>query len=291
MKIKYLLFILLLTFSLSYSKPLIVSTIKPLSDIAKEIGGDEINLEYIIPPVASIHLYEYKISDIKKVVNADLFLYIGVGEPNINSIVKMVSKEKRVKVLNIPDLYLIYEFQFGEHHHEHEEHEGKYPHPAIWLDPLNAKVIGNFIYEKLSKIDPSNKEFYFKNYKNFEKKIDKLVEEGHKKFSKLKNKNFVSYHYAYPYFTKRFNLNYLSVIEIGHGREPTPKHLMEVIKKIKKHKVKSLFASKQFYNPKYGKLILNATKIKLVMLDPFGIDKNYIQMMEELINKVYDGMR
>ncbi len=291
MKIRFLLFAVFLIFSVSYSKPLIVTTIKPLSDIAKEIGKDKIKSEYIIPPAASIHLYEYKISDIKKVINADLFMFIGVGEPNIHSIVKMIPEVKRIKVLDIEGLNLIYEFQFGEHHHEHEEDKRKIPHPAIWLDPENAKVIGKFVYEKLSKIDLKNKEFYLKNYKEFAKKIDNLIKNGTERFSKLKNKNFVSYHYAYPYFTKRFNLNYLAVIELGHGREPTPKHLMEIIKKIKRYKVKSLFASKQFYNPKYGKLILNATKVKLVMLDPFGIDKNYIRMIEEIINKVYDGMK
>ena len=289
MKIKLFLLIFIATFSISFGKPTIVSTIKPISDISKEIGGEKINSDYIIPPFASVHIYEYKISDIKKVAKADLFLFIGVGEPNINSIVKMVPPEKRIKVLDISGLNLIYEFQFEEHHHE--EHEGKYPHPAIWLDPENAKIIGNFLYKKLSKIDPKNKDYYKKNYIKFEKKIDTLIKNGNEKFSKLKNKNFVSYHYAYPYFVKRFNLNYLAVIELGHGREPTPKHILEVIKKIKKYKVKSLFASKQFYNKKYGNLILKATKIKLVMLDPFGIDKNYIEMMNDLVNKVYNGMK
>ncbi len=289
MKIKLFLLIFIATFSISFGKPKIVSTIKPISDICKEIGGEKINSDYIIPPFASVHIYEYKISDIKKVAKADLFLFIGVGEPNINSIVKMVPPEKRIKILDISGLNLIYEFQFEEHHHE--EHEGKYPHPAIWLDPENAKIIGNFLYKKLSKIDPKNKDYYKKNYIKFEKKIDTLIKNGNEKFSKLKNKNFVSYHYAYPYFVKRFNLNYLAVIELGHGREPTPKHILEVIKKIKKYKVKSLFASKQFYNKKYGNLILKATKIKLVMLDPFGIDKNYIEMMNDLVNKVYNGMK
>jgi zinc transport system substrate-binding protein len=292
MKIKYLILTLLFVFSISQGKPLVVTTIKPLSDIAKEIGKNKVRAEYIIPPFASVHFYEYKISDIKKVVNADIFMFIGVGEPNINSIIKMVKKEKRVKVIDIPGLNLIYEFEFEDNHHHHEDgEEGKLPHPAVWLDPENAKTIGNYIYKKLSKIDPQNRDFYLKNYKEFENKINKLIKDGNNKFSSLKNKNFVSYHYAYPYFVKRFKLNYLAVIELGHGREPTPKHLLEVIKKIKKHRVKSLFASKQFYNPKYAKLILNATKIKLVMLDPFGINKNYVEMMEEIINKVYNGMK
>ncbi len=290
-KFKFLILSILLIISLSDAKPLIVSTIKPLADIVKEIGKDNIKVDSIVPPTASVHMYEYRISDIKKVVKADLFLYIGIGEPNIHSLEKMVKSGKRIKVLDIKGLNLIYEFQFEEHHHHEEEHKGKLPHPAIWLDPENAKVIGKFVSAKLSQIDPKNKDIYLKNYSDFEKKINDLIKEGKNKFSTLKNKNFVSYHYAYPYFVKRFDLNYLAVIELGHGREPTPKHIMEVIKKIKKHKVKSLFASKQFYNPKYGRLILQSTNIKLVFLDPFGIGKNYIQMMEELINKVYSGMK
>ncbi len=288
-----ILSLVLLIFSFGYSKPLIVSTIKPLSDIAKAVGKDKIVAKYIIPPSAPVHFYEYKISDIKNVISADIFIYIGSGEPNINNLIKHVKPEKRLLVSGLPQLVKITTFEFeGEekHHEEDHNHEGSI-HPAVWLDPYNAKVIAKAVYEKLSKIDPSNNDFYKKNLDQFSSECDQLIKFGTSKFSKLKNKNFISYHYTFPYFVKRFGLVYLDVIELGHGREPTPKHIMEIIRKIKKFKIKSIFASKQFYNPRYGRLIKNATNINIVFLDPFGIDKKYIPMMNQLINDIYTGLK
>jgi len=55
---------------------------------------------------------------------------------------------------------------------------------------------------------------------------------------------------------------------MGHGREPTPKHLIKIINLIKKHRIRSIFASVQFYNKKYITLIKNQANITVVFLDP-----------------------
>ncbi len=268
----------------------IVATIKPLADISKEVVKDKGEVNYIIPPNVSIHLYEYKISDIKKVAKADLFLYIGTGEPNINNLLKIAKRKALLPVSSIGRIFLIKEFEF-EQHHQHEKHEEEAFHPALWLDPYNAKVIAKEIYIRVSKLDPENKEFYKKNYEHFAKKCDELIKYGKQKFSQLKKKDFISYHYAWPYFTKRFGLNYAAVIELGHGREPSIKHILKIIKLIKAKKISSIFAARQFYNPKFTNLIKKEANINVVILDPFGINMNYIKMIKLNIDKVYEGLK
>ncbi len=282
MRLLFILFFLIL-FSSSFAQIKITTTIKPLADIAKEIVKDKGVVKYIIPPNVSVHFYEYKISDIKAIYESDIFIFIGSGEPNIENLQKNAKKEK-INVSQLKELHKIEHFSFHEEH-DHKHH-GKI-HPAVWLDPYNGKVIARAIYEKLIFLDPKNKDFYKKNLDIFIQNIDELYMYGKKKFSQLKKKYFISYHYTWPYFVKAFDLIYLDVIEIGHGREPTPKHLIEIIKKIKKYKIKSIFAAKQFYNPKYGNLIKKQTDIDIVFLDPFGENKAYIQMLIDNINIVY----
>ncbi|MEZ0323620.1 MAG: metal ABC transporter substrate-binding protein [Hydrogenothermaceae bacterium] len=276
----FISFILLLTIVLhSYGQIKIATTVKPLADIVKEISKDKVEVYYIIPPNINFHIYEYKTSDIKKVSESDLFIYIGSGEPNITGIVKNIPKDKALKVSSLKGLVLLRE----------EDHPDEI-HPALWLDPMNAKVIAKFITDYLSKKDPVNRDFYLKNYQKFSQKIDNLISYGNEKLSKLKNKNFVSYHYEFPYFVNRFKLIYLTEIEMGHGREPTPKHIFEVIQKIKLNNVKTIFTSKQFYNKKVIDLIVSKTQVKVVFLDSQGENPTYIDMMRYNIDKVYEGL-
>lgn len=275
-----LLYLFLSIFIISFSikaQIVITTTVKPIADIVKEVGGEKITVNYIIPPNINFHIYELKTSDIKKINDSDLFIYIGYGEPNIQSIVKNLPKEKSFKITILKELTLIKE--------EHEE-----IHPALWLDPHNSKVIARFILNYISEKDPKNKDYYLKNYNQFVDEVDKLILYGKEKFSNLKNKNFVSYHYEFPYFVNRFGLIYLAEIEMGHGREPTPKHLMEVINKIKSNNIKTIFTSKQFYNKKVIDLIVSKTGVKVIFLDSQGENNDYIQMMRYNIDKVYEGL-
>ncbi len=286
MKFLLSLFLSLLTFLPSFAQIKITTTIKPLADISKEIVKEKGDITYIIPPNVSVHFYEYKVSDIKEVFHSDIFVFIGSGEPNIDNLVKN-AKGKKIKVIGLKNLHRITSFEFSHEHH----HSGEKVHPAVWLDPYNGYVIAEAVYKIASEIDPENKDFYKKNLEIFKRKVEKVLKEGKEKIASLKDRYFISYHYAWPYFTEAFGFIYLDVIELGHEREPTLKHLLEIIKKIKKYNIKSIFAAKQFYNPRYGELIRKQTGVDIVFLDPFGENKDYIDMLLFNINKVYQHLR
>lgn len=278
MKILIIITTLLMLINTVNAQIKIVTTVKPLADIAKEVGREKVDADYIIPPNANFHTYELKTSDIRKINDSELFIYISYGEPNIRGIVKNLPKEKSFQITKLPGLFLIKE-------EDHDE-----IHPAVWLDPENSKVIAKFILDYLSKKDPKNTEFYRQNYTKFISDVDNLISYGKEKLSTLKNKNFVSYHYEFPYFVNRFGLIYLTEIEMGHGREPTPKHLFEVIQKIKANNIKSVFTSKQFYNKKIMDMIVSKTGVKVIFLDSQGENPSYIQMIRYNIDKVYEGL-
>jgi len=279
MRLFLLLFFLIV--GLSYGQVKVYTTIKPIADIVSAITGRETG--YLIPPGVSPHIYELKASDLKKVYiyKSDLFIYIGSGEPQLTGLLESIPPERRIKIIDIKGLTLLGEEEDKHHHHVH---------PALWLDPENAIVIARYIENRLEKISPENAAIYRKNLKEFIHRAEEIKNYGIKKFSKLKKKKFISYHYAWPYFTRAFGLEYAGVVEMGHGREPTPKHLIHLIRLIKKENIRSIFAAVQFYNEKYGKLIKKETGVDIVFLDPFGIKMNYIQMMKYNIDRVYTGL-
>jgi zinc transport system substrate-binding protein len=55
----------------------VVATIFPEYDFARAIAGDLVDLTLLVPPGASVHSYEPSPADMTKVVQADLFMYVG----------------------------------------------------------------------------------------------------------------------------------------------------------------------------------------------------------------------
>lgn len=276
---KIVLILLLLIFSISSQAQVrITTTLKPIADIVKEVSGDKAEVNYLIPPSVNFHIYEYKTSDIRKISESDLFIYIGYGEPSIRGIVKNIPKGKSFQITSLKGLHLIRDT-------DHDE-----IHPALWLDPENGKIIAKFALEYLSGKDPKNRDYYQANYDRFVVEVDRLVHYGKERLSSLKNKNFVSYHYEFPYFVNRFGLFYLADIEMGHGREPSPKHLLQVIQKIKSNNVKSIFTSKQLSNKRILDLVVSKTGVKVIFLDSQGESSSYLQMMKFNIERVYEGL-
>jgi len=295
MKKIYFFLAFFILFSTTNAKVKVVSTLKPIADIVKDIGGNKVNSNYIIPPNVSFHLYEYKFSDIEKVSKSDLFIYIGSGEPNIEKL-KGIAKGKKLEIGKLRGMYLIkhYEFEGEEgkhHHHDHHHHHRETFHPSVWLDPINALVIAVNIKNLLQKIDPKNKNYYEKRYLKFQNRLVSVYNKWKKNYKKLKNKDFISYHYTWAYLTNRFKLNYLAVIELGHGREPSLKHIIKIIELIKNRGIKSIFVARQFENRKYINLIKKQVNIKVIYLDPFGINRDYINMMNYNLEKIYSGLK
>jgi len=291
-RIVFGLFLLLFSISFVKAEIKVVSTIKPISDIVKAVGGSKVKSEYIIPPKVSFHMYEYTIKDMKKVSSADLFIYIGSGEPNLDNLLK-IARGKKLSVGDLRGMLLVENFEFNgiEHKEEHSHHKGEHKfHPAVWLDPVNALIIAVNIKNKLQKIDTRNKNYYEKNYLKFQNQVVKIFNRWYWKFDRLKSKDFISYHYLWPYLTHRFKLNYLAVVELGHGREPSIHHITYIINLIKNKGIKSIFVAKQFENKKYTKIIKESVKVKIVYLDPLGINKNYQSMMDFNLRNIYKGL-
>jgi ABC-type Zn uptake system ZnuABC Zn-binding protein ZnuA len=154
----------------------------------------------------------------------------------------------------------------------------------------------------LSKVNPDNKDFYENNYKKFKKDMiiklfgkdipellgDDLVLEMASKgklIDFLKEKNLmdklggwfkkalplygskiVTYHKSWGYFQKILNLHLIETIEVKPGVPPTPKHVFNVVKKIKEHKINYIIGASYF--PEYKmRNVAQKTGVKLVILD------------------------
>ncbi|MDP2363867.1 MAG: zinc ABC transporter substrate-binding protein, partial [Ignavibacteria bacterium] len=83
------------------------------------------------------------------------------------------------------------------------------------------------------------------------------------------------------YFIRRYGLEYLGSVESSPGKEPTPRYIAELIKKIKDNKVKSVFSETELPEAS-AKAVAEAAKVSVFQLDPLGGVKgrtNYTDIM------------
>ena len=250
-----------------------VTTLYPLYEFAREVGGENADVYLLLPPGAEAHTFEPRPSDIIRVSNADVFIYIGAGmEPWAHSIVEGAGN-KGLLVLDASSKVSL--IKSGEHHHEdevedeeqEEHHHGEYD-PHIWMDFENDKKIVNAIAEAFSEKDPANREFYFRNAIEYNEKLSALHQEYLSSLSGCRYNVIISAgHNAFSYLAHKYGLEIVSAYGISPDSEPTPQKIKEIIDLINGHGLSHIYSEK-LLNPSMAETIASEAKAKTLILNP-----------------------
>ena len=179
-------------------KPLLVTSIKPLAIIAQSAFKDNVTVEYLMPAALSPHDVVIKLSDVRKIADADLVLWIG-PEFEVRS-AKQFANVPLEKLVTAMDL-LEADHQgsaHNEHHVEdyqessHDDHHGGID-PHIWLSPEIVKQLVHRLSDRLG----------IKADKVFSQKAKKNIEA---RLKNAKQGNYIVHHQGFGYFIKEFDL-------------------------------------------------------------------------------------
>ncbi len=81
----------------------VYTTIYPLEDFTKKIGGDFVHVESILPPNVDAHSFEPTTKDMMKLANSDLFIYTGVGVEGFADKANETLKNEKVTIVKAAD--------------------------------------------------------------------------------------------------------------------------------------------------------------------------------------------
>ena len=141
--------------------------------------------------------------------------------------------------------------------------------PHIWLDPLNAQKITQYLVQILSEFDPENVNTYHSNGKKTILRLSDLNIQLETKMSSVSSKPYIVFHDAYQYFEKRYQLNPIASVTVSSGTSTSVGRLIDIRKKIKIKKVLCIFTEPQF-SPKLVQTVISGTAVKKGILDPIG---------------------
>jgi ABC-type Zn uptake system ZnuABC Zn-binding protein ZnuA len=245
----------------------IVVSIYPLKDMVGQIGGDRVQVVFMVPPGASPHTFEPKPQDMVKVHKARLFVIIGAGLEFWADKAIRSAGGRDLKVLTLSDGLPLLSGTDG--HDDHLPSHSRSADPHIWLDPQIAKEMVNSIARALIELDPSRGGYFRENAERFKKEIDNLDAFIAGKVKTFRIKEYVTFHSAWNYFSRRYGLRVAGVIEESPGKEPSPKHIARLAEEVKRTGAHVVFAEPQF-SPKIAEVIASEAGAKVLFLDPNG---------------------
>ena len=252
----------------------IYTSIYPIYDFTKKIGGEKISVYNMTKAGAEPHDFEITSKDMANLSKADLFIYNGGGMEHWVDTIKEALKD--IKYINTSS-------NINENNLD----------PHFWLSPINAKIQMENIKNGLIEIDSENKNYYESNYNLYANRLTELDEKIKTSLSDIKNRNLVLTHPAFGHFCKEYSLNQIAIAR----DEADPKAMAEIIEFIKSNNVRAIFYE-EFSSSKLVDSIAKETGIKILTLNPIeslseeniASGEDYFSFMEKNLISLSDGL-
>jgi ABC-type Zn uptake system ZnuABC Zn-binding protein ZnuA len=272
----------------------VVTSVSPITDIVKNVGGKKIELTGLVPEGINSHTFELVPSDVVKLNDADLVVINGLGlEVNVEDVVdEAQNTNPDLQILKLgdntitPDQY-VFDFSFPE--------EAGDPNPHLWLNVLYAMNFANLTRDKLIEMDPANADYYTENTDRYVAKL-KQLDEGIMKAVKTvpeENRKLLTYHDSWAYFAPRYGMVVIGAIQPSDYGQPTPREVANLIDQIKAENVPAIFGSEVFPTELVDR-IANEAKVQIVGTlsdddlpgDPEDPQNSYVGMILENIRNM-----
>lgn len=267
----------------------VYTSIYPLYDFAKKIGGQHVAVTNLIPPGVDSHSFELQARDMGKLSEADLLVYNGGGfEPWMERVNKMLDPDE-IRVVNVTESILpdkgqasreaSHEASHGHGHGEGHSADGTDPH--VWLDPQLAKQQASSIRDALVQLDRAHKSDYMKNYDQLAAELDQLDQEFKEMVAHAPKKEFAVSHASFTYLAKRYGLEQIAVSGLSPSDEPSPQELEKIIKHVQKHDI-DVILFETLVSSKIAQVVKNEVKAEALVLNPLeGLSESEMKRGED----------
>ncbi len=130
-----------------------------------------------------------------------------------------------------------------------------------------AVIAVDNICAALQAADPENADAYRQNADDYQKRLQALDKELEQALADVKKAPFVTFHNAFPYFIRRYDLTLAAVVEESPDVSPSPKQQKRIYDAIRESGARVLFTEPQF-SAKLAHRISTDLSIPLAELDP-----------------------
>jgi len=275
----------------------VVATTPDLASLAREIGGDRVNVVALAKPTEDPHYVDAKPSHIVTLNRADALIEGGAElelgwlppllENSRNSRISAgapgrIVASDGVKMLEIPTSF---DRSKGDVH--------SLGNPHFMIDPVTVRIIARNIANHFAQIDPKSAATYNGNLARFNTKLDAKYADWQRQLAPYRGARIVTYHKDFVYLAQRFGLTIVDELEPKPGIAPSPAHLAQVIGKMKSTNAKVILVQ-PFQNRKTAETVARQTGATVldVPQQPAAVPNTttYFDMMDNLVKTLVGGL-
>src|SRR5437868_13957811 len=201
----------------AHAKLNVVATLPDFGSLAREIGGDKVDVTVLAKATEDPHFVDARPSFVVSLRSAHVLIdggaeleigwlppllqnarnpKIEVGKPG------RIQASQGVRLMNVPTNATR---AAGDVH--------ALGNPHFTVDPIIAKAIAQHIAQTFDALDSANAAAYDANYKKFEAAINAKLQEWGATLLPFKGQNVVAYHDSWPYFAHRFGVTIDTFLE------------------------------------------------------------------------------
>jgi zinc transport system substrate-binding protein len=278
--------------------PAVVASIKPIhalvANVMQGVGAPVL----LVQGSGSPHTYSLRPSEARALDEADVVFWVGEGMETFlgkplsalasGAEVVELGRVKGLTLLRLREGGIWAEREDEAHGHQpdaHAEAQGN-ADMHVWLDPRNAQVMADAIFEALSRADPDDAATYSRNASALKADLDRLDERITKKLEPVGERPYVVFHDAYHYLEDRYGLNGVGAISVSPDRPPGAQRLQEIRDELVKREAVCVFAEPQF-EPALVRTVVEGTGARTGILDPLGMaleegPQQYFELLDGL---------
>lgn len=279
-------------------RPVVLTTILPVYCFASNVAGEFATVENLLPSGVGPHDYQLTPSDVARIRRSDLVIANGLDlERALFLMIDRMDSAGSIRVLEIAsgltenDLVrgepVVHGGESGHGHGSHTHEGGADPH--IWLDPLLAIRAVGVILEAFQALDPAHADGYEANAKRYAARLMALHDRIVSGLSDVDHRSFITFHDAFAYFARRYDLEIAGVVEPVPDVSPPPRHLVDLRNLIREQGIPVIFTEPQF-RPKLALRLAEGLAVSVGELDtletgpivPSGYEDGMLRNLAEL---------
>ncbi len=273
-----------------------------VADLARNVGGDHVEVVDIIPPGTDPHAFEPSVGDVRKISDARVVLASGLGfESFLGNLESAVGSSADFVVVGdaIDPIYSEEDSDHDHHHHDHGEADdhGRIPDPHWWHSIANAKIAVDVIRDAFIAADPDHSAEYLANVATYQKKLSDLSKEIQIEIAQIPRDRriLVTSHDALRYFARDNAFTIDPVQGLSTTDQPSSQRVRELIDDIRQKNVTAIFVENT-ENPKIISEITRETGTKIggtIYADGLGETdaKTYVTMIRHNAKTIVQALK
>lgn len=271
----------------------VVASFSILGDLVQVVGGERVKLTTLAGPNADAHEFTPSPRDARAVLNARLFVINGLSfEPWAQKLAKSAGY-KGVTVVASTGVSVL-KMQETSDSHGHQEAD-----PHAWQNPDNVVLYVKNIAAGLSKVDPAGATIYQSNAAAYAAELKKFDAWAKSQFASIPvaKRKVITSHDAFGYFASHYQISFLAPEGVSTDTEPSARHVAELIRQMKREKIKAVFVE-NMSNPKLmaqlsrdAGVAVGGTLYSDALSGPEEPGSSYLKMMQHNVTQLVAGMR